>query len=124
MAFASPTDVMTITEARAAEVIPEIWKPSLQEKKFDNVTILPFVTDLSEYIVGGGDTIHVPEIFTNTFSVQTQSTEGAGIVDATKLPVDVTMTVDTHKVSVRVKVVELLETLKFYFRAISSQALA
>lgn len=96
MAFASPTDVMTITEARAAEVIPEIWAPMLQEKKFDNVTILPFVTDLSSYLTGGGDTVHVPEIFTNTFTVQTQSTDGAGIVDATKLPVDVSLTVDTH----------------------------
>jgi hypothetical protein len=97
MAFANPTDVMTIAEARAAEVIPEIWKPMLQEKKFDNTTILSFVTDLSSYLTGGGDTIHVPEIFTNTFTVQTQSTEGNGIVDATKLPVDVTLTVDTHK---------------------------
>lgn len=97
MAFASPTDVMTIAEARAAEVIPEIWKPMLQEKKFDNLTILPFVTDLSSYLSAGGDTVHVPEIFTNTFTVQTQSTEGAGIVDATKLPVDVTLSVDTHK---------------------------
>lgn len=97
MAFASPTDVMTIAEARAAEVIPEIWRPMLQEKKFDNLTILSYVTDLSEYLRDGGDTVHVPEIFTNTFSVQTQSTEGAGIVDATKLPVDVTLTVDTHK---------------------------
>lgn len=97
MAFADPTDVMTIAEARSAEVIPEIWKPMLQEKKFDNVTILPFVTDLSSYLTGGGDTVHVPEIFTNTFSVQTQSTEGAGIVDQTKLPVDVTLSVDTHK---------------------------
>lgn len=97
MAFASPTDVMTIAEARAAEVIPEIWKPMLQEKKFDDLTILSFVTDLSSYLSEGGDTVHVPEIFTNTFTVQTQSTEGAGIVDATKLPVDVTLTVDTHK---------------------------
>lgn len=97
MAFASPTDVMTIAEARTAEVVPEIWKPMLQEKKFDNLTILSFVTDLSEYLSAGGDVVHVPEIFTNTFTVQTQSTEGAGIVDATKLPVDVTLTVDTHK---------------------------
>ena len=97
MAFADPTDVMTTTEARTAEVIPEMWAPMLQEKKFDNVTILPFVTDLSSYLVGGGDTVHVPEIFTNTFTAQTQSTDGAGIVDATKLPVDVSLSVDTHK---------------------------
>jgi hypothetical protein len=97
MAFADPTNVMTIAEARTAEVVPEIWAPMLQEKKFDNLTILSYVTDLSEYLSAGGDTVHVPEIFTNTFSVQTQSTEGNGIVDATKLPVDVTLTVDTHK---------------------------
>jgi hypothetical protein len=97
MAFANPTDVMTIAEARAAEVIPEIWKPMLQEKKFDDVTILSFVTDLSSYLSAGGDTVHVPEIFTNTFTVSTQSTEGNGIVDQTKLPVDVTLFVDTHK---------------------------
>lgn len=69
----------------------------LQEKKFDNVTILPFVRDLSSYLSAGGDSVHVPEIFTNTFAVKTQSNEGAGIVDATKLPVDVTLSVDTHK---------------------------
>lgn len=97
MAFASPTDVMTIAEARAAEVIQELWRPTLQEKKFDNLTILPFVTDLSTFMSAGGDTVHVPEIYTNTFTVQTQSAEGAGIVDATKLPVDVTFSVDTHK---------------------------
>jgi hypothetical protein len=97
MAFQAPTDVMTIAEARAAEVIPEIWAPMLQDKLFDNVTILPFVTDLSSYLVGGGDSVHVPELFTNTFTAQTQSTEGAAVVDATKLPVDVTISVDTHK---------------------------
>lgn len=97
MAFSAPTDVMTIAEARTAEVIPEIWSPILQEKKFDNVTILPFVKDLSSYLSAGGDSVHVPEIFTNTFTAQTQSTEGAAVVDATKLPVDVTISVDTHK---------------------------
>lgn len=97
MAFASPTDVMTVAEARTAEVIPEIWSPIVNEKKFDNLTILPFVRDLSSYLSSGGDMVHVPDFFTNTWTVQTQSTEGAGIVDATKLPVDVYLSVDTHK---------------------------
>ncbi len=97
MAFASPTDVMTIAEARTAEVVPEIWSPIINEKKFDNLTILNFVTDLSSYLSAGGDSVHVPDLFTNAWSAQTQSTEGAGIVDATKLPVDVTLSVDTHK---------------------------
>jgi hypothetical protein len=97
---------MTIAEARTAEVIPEIWSPIVNEALFDNLTILPFVRDLSSYVVAGGDTVHVPDLFTYTWdnidgagasSVQTQSVEGAGIVDDTKLPVDVNLSIDTHK---------------------------
>lgn len=95
MAFSDPTDVMTLAETAA--VIPEVWSPIVNESKFDNLTILPFVTDLTSYVVDGGDVVHVPDIFTNTFSVSTQSTEGAGVVDQTKAPTDVSLTVDTHK---------------------------
>lgn len=95
MAYSSPTDAYT--NADAVAMIPEVWSPIVNEPKFDNLTILPFVTDLSEYMSDGGDIVHVPDIFTNTFSVQTQSTQGAGVVDESVATVDVTLTVDTHK---------------------------
>lgn len=95
MAFASPTDAYTAADL--ASMIPEVWSPIVNEPKFDNLTILPFVRDLSEYMSAGGDIVHVPDIFTNTFTAQTQSTQGNGVVDESVATVDVTLTVDTHQ---------------------------
>lgn len=95
MAFQSPTDAYT--NANVAAMIPEVWSPIVNEPKFNNLTILPFVTDLTEYVVEGGDIVHVPDIYTNTFSVQTQSTQGAAVVDESVAQVDTTLTVNTHK---------------------------
>lgn len=95
MAFSSPTDAYTATDLAA--VIPEIWSDILQEPKFPPATIINFVRDLTPYMVEGGDIVHVPDIFTNTFSVQTQSTQGNAVVDASVASVDTTLTVNTHK---------------------------
>lgn len=95
MAFDNPTAAYTATDL--ASMIPEIWSDILQEPKFPPVTIANFVRDLSPYMVAGGDIVHVPDIFTNVFSVQTQSTQGNGVVDASPASVDVTLTVDNHK---------------------------
>ncbi len=86
MAFSSPTDAYTATDL--ASVIPEIWSDILQEPKFPPATIINFVRDLTPYMVEGGDIVHVPDIFTNTFSVQTQSTQGNAVVDASVASVD------------------------------------
>lgn len=95
MSYASPTDAYTNADVSAA--IPEIWSSIVNEPKFAPMTILNFAQDLSEYVAAEGDIIHVPDIFTNTFSVQTQSTQGAGIVDESVAAVDTTLTVATHK---------------------------
>lgn len=95
MAYSSPTDAFTNADVAAA--IPEVWSDIVNEVKFAPMTILNFATDLSDLFTDGGDVIHVPDIFTNTFTVQTQSTQGAGLVDESPAAVDVYLTVDTHK---------------------------
>jgi hypothetical protein len=95
MAYASPTDAYT--NADVAAMIPEVWSPIVNEPLFPKAVLSNFFTDLSEYMSEGGDIVHVPDIYTNTFSVQTQSTQGAGIVDESVAQVDTTLTVNLHK---------------------------
>lgn len=95
MAFANPTDAFT--NADLAPAIGEIWSPIVNEPLFPAAVASNFFTDLSSYMSDGGDIVHVPNIFTNVFSVQTQSTQGAGVVDAGPAAVDTTLTVSTHK---------------------------
>ena len=95
MAYASPTDAYTNADVAAG--IPEVWSPIVNEPKFAPMTILNFAQDLSEYVSADSDIIHVPDIFTNEFTVQTQSTQGAGVVDESVAAVDTTLTVATHK---------------------------
>ena len=75
----------------------EIWTPIVNEPKYEDLTILNFVTDLSAYMVDGGDIAHIPNIYTNEFTVQTQSTQGAAVVDESVAQVDTTLTVNLHK---------------------------
>lgn len=92
---------MAVTDAPVAKIdadsmIPEVWTPIVNEENFAKAIISNFVTDLSQYIAAGGDTIHVPDAFTNSFTGQTQSTEGAEVVTESPATVDVTITVNTH----------------------------
>lgn len=65
------------------------------EELFAKAVFLNFITDLSS--VMEGDIAHVPDVFTNSFSVQTQSTQGAEVTTAGPAQTDVTLTVDTHE---------------------------
>lgn len=94
MAFASPTDAFT--KANLDVFIPEIWAPIVHDWKASPMSIMNFATDLSYLLEGGGDVINVPAIYTNVFTVQTQSTEGAGLVDESPAPTNNTLTVNTH----------------------------
>lgn len=94
MAFASPTDAFT--KANLDVFIPEIWSPIVHDWKASPMSIMNFATDLSYLLDGGGDVINVPNIYTNVFTVQTQSTEGAGVVDESPAPANTTLTVNTH----------------------------
>lgn len=95
MAFASPT--AAFTNADAVAFIPETWSDVVNEPNFPKAVLSNFVTDLSPYMAEDSDICHVPDIYTNVFSVQTQSTQGNGVVDASPTSVDTTLTVNLHK---------------------------
>lgn len=79
-----------------AGIIPEIWQPMVLKQLFAKTVFANFFTDLSAYAQGGGDIIHVPGLFTNNFTVQTQSTQGAEITTAGPQMDDVALTINTH----------------------------
>jgi hypothetical protein len=95
MAFDNPTAPYTAADLVA--VIPEIWSPIVNEPNFPKAVAANFFTDLSPYATEGGDRIHVPDIYTNVFTVSTQSTQGNGVVDQSPATVDVYLDIDTHK---------------------------
>ncbi len=95
MAFPSPTAAYTASDL--APTIPEKWAPFIQDIKTASLSILNFATDLSYLIEDGGDVINIPNIYTNVFSVSTQGTEGAGVVDQSPAQGTTTLTVNTHK---------------------------
>lgn len=95
MAFPDPT--APFTAADVAATTPEIWGDFMLEPKFPKAVLANFFTDLSYLIEGAGDVLHVPNIYTNTFSASTQSTQGNGVVDQSPAQVDVTLNIDTHK---------------------------
>jgi hypothetical protein len=94
MAFSPAT--AAFTKAEMDVFIPEIWAPIVHDWKAAPMSILNFATDLSYLLEGGGDVINVPNIYTNVFTVSTQSTEGAGVVDQSPAPDNTTLTVNTH----------------------------
>lgn len=95
MAFASPT--AAYTAADLAPTIPEKWAPFIHDIKTASLSILNFATDLSYLVEDGGDVINIPNIYTNVFTVSTQSTEGAGVVDQSPAQGTNTLTINTHK---------------------------
>lgn len=95
MAFANPT--AAFSAADVAATTPEIWGDYMLEPKFPKAVLANFCLDLSYLMADGGDTLHVPDIYTNVFSAQTQTNPGDGVVDASPAQVDVTLAVDTHK---------------------------
>lgn len=85
------------TAADLAAVIPEIWAPFANPEFFAKTTFANFVTDLSSYMDQGGDIVHVPGVYTNSFTPQTQSTQGAEVTTESVAMDDNTLTINTHK---------------------------
>jgi hypothetical protein len=79
-----------------AAIIPEVWQPMVLKQLFAKTVFTNFFTDFSSYASAGGDTIHIPDMFTNNFSVSTQSTQGAEVTTAGPAQNDVTLAINTH----------------------------
>lgn len=93
--FAVTTD--PFTAADLAAMISEEWTTIVNEKTFNGTVLANFVQDLSMFATEGSDIFHVPDVYTNAFTVQTQSTQGAEITTGGPAQVDTTMTINTHK---------------------------
>lgn len=93
--MAVTTDAFDATELAA--MIPETWTPLTLEELFAKTVFANFVTDLTQFAADGGDILHVPDIYTNSFSVQTQSTQGAEVTTDGPAANDVTLTINTHQ---------------------------
>lgn len=78
-------------------VISETWTSIVNEKTFNGTVLANFITDLSVFASEGSDIFHVPDVYTNAFTVSTQSTQGAEVDTSAPASVDTTLTVNTHK---------------------------
>lgn len=94
MAFPNPT--AAFSPADVAATTPEIWGDFMLEPKFPKAVLANFFTDLSYLVEEGGDTLHVPNIYTNKFTASTQANEGDGVVDQSPAQVDVTLSINLH----------------------------
>lgn len=83
--------------ADLAAVIPEIWTPFANKQFFAKTVFANFCLDLTSSMAAGGDIAHVPGVYTNSFTVQTQSTQGAEVTTESVAMDDNTLTVNTHK---------------------------
>ena len=77
--------------------INEIWPGPTNEEFFAGAVAANFFMDLSPYAQNGGDIVHIPNVFTNVFTVNSQSTQGAEITTGDATVVDDTLTINTHK---------------------------
>lgn len=93
--MAITTDAFDATELQA--FISETWTPMVMEEYFAKPVAADFFRDLSEFAQSGSDIFHVPDVFTNSFSVQSQGTQGGEVTTEAPATNDVTMTIDNHK---------------------------
>lgn len=77
--------------------IPEIWPGILNEPDFAKAVFTGWFRDLSEFMVEGGDIANIPDIYTNSFTVQTQSTQGAEVTTTSPAQANAQLNVNTHK---------------------------
>lgn len=93
--MALTTDPWDATELAA--YISETWTPMTLEEYFAKGVASNHFTDLSQYAQAGSDIFHVPDVYSNTFSVQSQTTQGAEVTTDAPATNDVTLTISLHK---------------------------
>lgn len=79
-----------------APVIPEIWPGLVLEELFAKAVGANFFMDLTEYMRDQGDIAHVSDIFTNSFTKQTQATQGAEVTTSGPAQNDIQLAINTH----------------------------
>lgn len=92
--MAVTSDAYTATDLQY--VIPELWPGLIQKQLFAKATAANFFTDLSSLLTGGADIVNIPDIFTNTYSATTQSTQGAEVTTVSNAQGNTQLTVNTH----------------------------
>lgn len=83
--------------ADVAAMVPEIWTPIVLEELFAKYVMANFCMDLSSYAARGGNNFDVPDVFTNSFTPQTQATQGAEVTTAGPAQVKVQLSINTHQ---------------------------
>lgn len=76
--------------------VNEIWTDMVNEKTFNDTVLANFVTDLSAYAQDGGAVLHVPNLYTNALTVETQSTQGAEVTTSKATQVNTYLAINTH----------------------------
>lgn len=93
--MAVTTDPFNATDL--APVIPETWPPMILEELFARAVGARFFTDLTDWMRSqGGDIANIPDVYTNSFTKQTQATQGAEITTAGPAQDVVQLAVNTH----------------------------
>ena len=93
--MAVTSDPFTATDL--AGMIPDLWVPYVLEEKFAKYVLGNFVRDYTIYAENGGNTFEIPDVFTNSFTPQTQSTQGAEVTTESVAQAKVQLAINTHK---------------------------
>lgn len=93
-AFAVTTDPFAAGDL--TPVLPALWPGLILEELFAKAVAANFFTDLTEYMREEGNIAHIADIYSNTMSLQTQSTQGAEVTTASPAQNDIQLAVNTH----------------------------
>ena len=92
--MASFTNQFTASDLAAR--IPEIWTPIVEEQFFPSTVAANFFLDLSEYATGGGNLFDIADLFTNVFTAQYQTTQGAQVTLQDPAQKKIQLPINTH----------------------------
>jgi len=92
--MALSTDPWDATELVA--YINEVWPGVTDEEFFAPAVAANFFRDFSRFATAGGDIFHIPDAFTNAFTVQTQSTQATEVTTDAPATTDNTLTINNH----------------------------
>lgn len=90
------TGTNTFTSTDLQYTIPEIWSPKIEREFQANLLAADFFTDFSDLLVGGGDTLHVPGIYTNQFTSSAKS-NGSEVTLVSPAQTEVQLAVNTWR---------------------------